>query len=70
MSDQIEIPPGTPLSITLTFMQWRALLGQLGEQPFNRVGPLIGEIERQAQIELRRIVPMLRANGEARPDAS
>lgn len=67
MSDQPQLPPGLPLTVTLSVTQWRTVLTTLGEGPFRIVGPLIGEIERQCQPQLQAAV---RGNGVAEhPDA-
>ena len=70
MSDQqVRIPPGTPLTITLSVVQMQHLLSQLAQGKYADVGPLIGEIERQCHAQLERIVPTLRANGQDHSNA-
>jgi hypothetical protein len=56
MSDaQSQIPPGTPLSITMAAQHWEALLNVLGGGPYRVVSPLIGEIQRQCSAQLMRL---------------
>jgi hypothetical protein len=47
MSETQQIPPGTPLSVTMTALQWNSVLQVLGEGPFRLVGPLINAIQHQ-----------------------
>ena len=67
-----QIPPSTPLTVTMTIQQWQELANHLADGPFRKVGPWIGQIERCCNAELARIAPQLqRGNGRAeeRPDA-
>lgn len=41
-------PPDKKVSITLTVEQWNAVLQALGSQPYERVQPLITEMQTQA----------------------
>lgn len=59
MSDR-QLPPGLPLTVTLSLTQWQTVLTQLGEGPFRIVGPLITEIEQQCRPQL----DTWRGNGE------
>jgi hypothetical protein len=79
MSDQPQpqIPPGTPLAVSLTLIQWRELLEILAEGQFRRVAPFVGQIERQCNMQIERMMqsaprrpngPMLEAEGR-RTDA-
>jgi hypothetical protein len=52
MSDhppQQQVPPELPIGVTLTALQWRAVLQMLseGHHQLRVVGPIYGEIERQ-----------------------
>jgi hypothetical protein len=74
MNDQPPaIPPSTPLTVTMTITQWRELLDHLADGAFRKVGPWIGQIERQCNHQLASIVPAMRGNGaateERQPDA-
>jgi hypothetical protein len=53
MSDtQQQIPPQTPLSVTMTALQWNQVLQVLGEGPFRIVGPLINAIQHQCMSQM------------------
>lgn len=64
------ITPEQPLEVTLSIVQWRAVLEQLANGPYRIVGPLIGDIERQCQTQIARLQqpempapPFHRSNG-------
>lgn len=59
MSDRPS--PTLPLTVTLTVQQWQALLTLLGEAPYKVSGPLIADIENQAQPQL--VAAAGRSNG-------
>jgi hypothetical protein len=60
-----QIPPGTPLAVTLSFQQWRELVEVLADAPFRKVSMLVGQIERQCGEQLNKLAPTLRSNGAA-----
>ena len=74
MSDAPQVTPEQPLSVTLSIVQWRAVLEQLSAGPFRVVAPLMGDIERQAQAAIARLQqpgmmqPLHRGNGTAAED--
>ena len=62
-----QIPPGTPLTVTLSFQQWRDLVDVLADAPFRKVSVFVGQIDRQCGEQLNRLAPTLRGNGAAAP---
>ena len=46
---QEQIDAGTPLSVTLTALDWNQVLSVLSEGPYRVVAPLIQKISEQAQ---------------------
>lgn len=59
---QRQVPDTLPITVILTVLQWRMVLGQLAEGPYKMVGSLIAEIEKQAS---QGIQTKMRMNGEA-----
>jgi len=68
MSDRPPVPPGTPLTVTLTFQQWRDLVEVLADAPFRKVSLFVGQIDRQCGDQLSRLTPTPRGNGAATGD--
>jgi hypothetical protein len=48
-----DAPPGMPIHVTMTLLQWRNLIGVLAKAPYETVAPFIGEIDRQAGPQLQ-----------------
>jgi hypothetical protein len=62
MSDQPQLTPDMPVTVTLTIGQWRGVLETLANGPYRIVAPLMGEIERQANAQIQ-MQPRIRGNG-------
>lgn len=50
---QEQIDAGTPLSVTLTALDWNQVLSVLSEGPYRVVAPLIQKIGEQASVQAR-----------------
>jgi hypothetical protein len=68
------VTPDQPLSVTLSIVQWRAVLETLA-RPLLPVQALIGQIETQCQAQIARLqqppppeMPLHRGNGAAAED--
>jgi hypothetical protein len=75
-----DAPPGMPITVTMTLLQWRNLIAVLAKAPYETVAPFIGEIDRQAGPQLQAAaaqrealpehMPMRPNGGAGRPEVT